>query len=95
VTVTVLEDIAGQIEQFLVIQLVTNGIVAVVTAVALWAMSLQQAALWGLLAGIFNSIPYYGPLLVTGRLGGCRVSPIRNHRDDDSRRERVAPHHDP
>ncbi len=68
VTVTVLEDIATQIEQFLVIQLATSGIVAVVTGVALWAMGLQQAALWGLLAGIFNSIPYYGPLLVTGGL---------------------------
>ncbi|HEX2344795.1 MAG TPA: AI-2E family transporter [Vicinamibacterales bacterium] len=68
VTVTVLEDIAGQIEQFLVIQLATSGIVAVVTGVALWAMGLQQAALWGLLAGFFNSIPYYGPLLVTGGL---------------------------
>ncbi len=68
VTVTVLEDIAAQIEQFLVIQLATSGIVAVVTGVALWAMGLQQAALWGLLAGIFNSIPYYGPLLVTGGL---------------------------
>jgi predicted PurR-regulated permease PerM len=68
VTVTVLEDIAGQIEQFLVIQLATSGIVAVVTGVALWAMGLQQAALWGLLAGVFNSIPYYGPLLVTGGL---------------------------
>jgi len=67
-TVTVLEDIAAQIEQFLVIQLATSGIVAVVTGVALWAMGLQQAALWGLLAGIFNSIPYYGPLLVTGGL---------------------------
>ena len=68
VTVTVLEDIAAQIEQFLVIQLATSGIVAVVTGVALWAMGLQQAALWGLLAGVFNSIPYYGPLLVTGGL---------------------------
>ena len=68
VTVTVLEDIAGQIEQFLAIQLATSGIVAVVTGVALWAMGLQQAALWGLLAGIFNSIPYYGPLLVTAGL---------------------------
>jgi predicted PurR-regulated permease PerM len=68
VTVTVLEDIAAQIEQFLVIQLATSGIVAVVTGLALWAMGLQQAALWGLLAGIFNSIPYYGPLLVTGGL---------------------------
>src|SRR4030095_6241675 len=67
-TVTVLEDIAGQIEQVVIIQLITSGVVAVVTGVALWAMGLQQAALWGLLAGIFNSIPYYGPLLVTGGL---------------------------
>jgi predicted PurR-regulated permease PerM len=67
-TVSVLEDIAGQIEQFLVIQILTSGVVAVVTGAALWAMGLRQAALWGLLAGIFNSIPYYGPLLVTAGL---------------------------
>jgi predicted PurR-regulated permease PerM len=68
VTVNVLEDIADQIEQFLVIQLATSGVVAVATGAALWLLGLQQAALWGLLAGIFNSIPYYGPLLVTGGL---------------------------
>ena len=67
-TVNVLEDIAGQIEQFLVLQILTSAAVAVATGVALWAMGLQQAALWGLLAGIFNSIPYYGPLLVTAGL---------------------------
>lgn len=68
VAVNVLEDIATQIEQFLVIQIFTSGLVAVVTGAALWAMGLQQAALWGLLAGIFNSIPYYGPLLVSAGL---------------------------
>jgi predicted PurR-regulated permease PerM len=68
VTVTVLENIADQIERFLMIQLLTSAIVAVVTGFALWGMGLQQAALWGLLAGNFNSIPYYGPLLVTGGL---------------------------
>ncbi len=67
-TVTVLEDIAGQIEQFLVIQIFTSSVVAVVTGGVLWAMGLQQAALWGLLAGVLNSIPYYGPLLVTAGL---------------------------
>jgi len=67
-TVTVLEDIAAQIEQFLVIQIFTSGVVAVVTGGVLWAMGLQQAALWGLLAGVLNSIPYYGPLLVTAGL---------------------------
>ena len=41
---------------------------AVATGLSLWALGLEQAALWGLLAGVFNSIPYYGPLLVTGGL---------------------------
>ena len=68
VTVMVLDDIAAQIEQFLVIQIVTSVAVALATWGALWMLGLQQAALWGLLAGIFNSIPYYGPLLVTGGL---------------------------
>jgi predicted PurR-regulated permease PerM len=58
----------GQIEQFIKIQLLTSTAVALVTWGALWALGLQQAALWGLLAGIFNSIPYYGPLLVTAGL---------------------------
>lgn len=68
VTVQILGEIAGQIEQFMVIQVVTSLIVALVTWGALWALGLHQAALWGLLAGVLNSIPYYGPLLVTGGL---------------------------
>jgi predicted PurR-regulated permease PerM len=68
VTVQILEDIAGQIEQFLVIQILTSAAVGVVTWAALWALGLQQAAFWGFMAGILNSIPYYGPLLVTGGL---------------------------
>jgi predicted PurR-regulated permease PerM len=67
-TVAVLEDIAGQIERFIKIQLFTSTAVALVTWGALWSLGLQQAAFWGLLAGIFNSIPYYGPLLVTAAL---------------------------
>jgi len=68
VTIQILGEIAGQIEQFMVIQVVTSALVAVVTWGALWALGLQQAALWGLLAGVLNSIPYYGPILVTGGL---------------------------
>ncbi len=67
-TLSVLEDIAVQIEQFLYIQIATSVIVALVTWAALWALGLKQAALWGLVAGILNSIPYYGPLLVTAGL---------------------------
>jgi predicted PurR-regulated permease PerM len=68
ITISVFENIAGQIQRFLAIQLFTSSMVAVVTWAALRAVGLEQAALWGLLAGIFNSIPYYGPLLVTAGL---------------------------
>lgn len=39
------------------------------TGLALWAMGLEDAAFWGFVAGVLNSIPYYGPLIVTGGLG--------------------------
>jgi predicted PurR-regulated permease PerM len=29
-------------------------------------LGLEQAAVWGLLAGVFNSIPYVGPVIVSG-----------------------------
>jgi predicted PurR-regulated permease PerM len=51
------------------VQLFTSALVAVVTIAALWYFGVQQYIIWGLLAGIFNSIPYLGPLLVTGGLG--------------------------
>ena len=68
ITVMVLDDIAVQVEQFLIIQILTSAGVAVATWGALWWLGLEQAALWGLVAGILNSIPYYGPVLVTAGL---------------------------
>ena len=64
-TVKILDDIAGQIQRFLMIQVFTSVLVGVVTWLALWALGLHQAAFWGFVAGVFNSIPYYGPLIVT------------------------------
>jgi len=68
ITVKILDDIARQIQQFLAIQVFTSLLVGVATWLALWAMGVQQAAFWGFMAGVFNSIPYYGPLLVTAAL---------------------------
>lgn len=67
-TLSVLDDIARQIERFLFIQIATSALVAVVTGIALWTLGLEQAAFWGVIAGVLNSIPYYGPLLVTAGL---------------------------
>jgi predicted PurR-regulated permease PerM len=69
ITVQILSDIDRQIEWFLVVQVFTSVIVAVASWLAFRALGLQQAGLWGLLAGVFNSIPYFGPVLVTGAVG--------------------------
>jgi predicted PurR-regulated permease PerM len=68
-TVQILDEINRQIESFMRVQVLTSVVVAVATSAALWWFGLQQFVIWGLLAGIFNSIPYLGPVLVTGGLG--------------------------
>ena len=65
ITVAVLEAIGSQIERFILVQIFTSVVVGVATAVALWWLGLENAAVWGLAAGIFNSIPYFGPFIVT------------------------------
>lgn len=68
VTLEILIEIDRQIERFLAVQLVTSALVAVVTWLSFRALGVQQAAVWGLLAGLFNSIPYFGAVLVTGAM---------------------------
>jgi predicted PurR-regulated permease PerM len=67
-TVQIMDDINRQIGTFLRVQVLTSAIVAVATALALWWFGVEQYVIWGLLAGIFNSIPYLGPVVVTGGL---------------------------
>jgi predicted PurR-regulated permease PerM len=69
ITVQIMDEINLQISSFLRVQVVTSVIVAAATGVALWWFGVQNYVVWGLLAGIFNSIPYLGPVLVTGGLG--------------------------
>jgi predicted PurR-regulated permease PerM len=62
----ILSEIDRQIEMFLIVEAFTSTIVALATWLALRALGVEQAAVWGILAGVFNSIPYFGPVLVTG-----------------------------
>jgi predicted PurR-regulated permease PerM len=68
-TVQILDEINRQIESFMRVQVLTSVLVAVATSFALWWLGLEQYVVWGLLAGVFNSIPYIGPLIVTFGLG--------------------------
>ena len=69
ITVQILDEITRQIENFIKVQVLTSVIVGAATALALWWFGIEHYMIWGLLAGIFNSIPYLGPIFVSGALG--------------------------
>ena len=69
ITVQIMDEINKQISSFLRVQVITSALVAVATAATLWWFGVNQFIVWGLLAGVFNSIPYLGPLIVTSALG--------------------------
>ncbi|SFM10017.1 AI-2E family transporter [Variovorax sp. OV329] len=64
VTVKVLDDITAQIERYLLVQILTSAIVGLATGIAFWALGLENAAVWGILAAVTNLIPYVGSLIV-------------------------------
>lgn len=65
---TIVNDINAQIRRFLVVRLITAAIVGAVTWAVLALVGAQNAAVWGIFAGVFNSIPYFGPIIVSGGL---------------------------
>jgi predicted PurR-regulated permease PerM len=69
ISVQIMDEINRQITSFLRVQVIANVIVAVATALALWAFGLDNFIMWGLLAGLFNTIPYFGAIIVTAGLG--------------------------
>jgi predicted PurR-regulated permease PerM len=68
VTVQILDDINRQIESFLIMLLATSALVAALTAATLWWLGLREWLFWGITAGILNTIPYFGPVIVSGSL---------------------------
>ena len=66
VTIHVLNDITGQIQRYLLVQVLTSIIVGIATGLAYAALGLQNAAVWGVVAGVLNLVPYVGSIVVTG-----------------------------
>jgi predicted PurR-regulated permease PerM len=64
----IVNDINVQVQRFLLVRLFTGVVVGVATWAVLAWMGVQNAAIWGILAGVFNSIPYFGPVIVSGGL---------------------------
>ncbi len=64
VTVEILDEIGNQISRFLLHVLITSVLVGVATWLVFLWLGVQYAALWGIAAGVMNSIPYFGPTVV-------------------------------
>jgi predicted PurR-regulated permease PerM len=67
-TAVIFDDINRQIQRYLLVLLVTALMVAAATWIVLAWQKVPHAAMWGILAGLFNSIPYFGPVIVCGGL---------------------------
>lgn len=69
VTLHVLDEITVQIQRYLLVQIFTSILVGVATWLAFLWIGLEHAAIWGIVSGVFNMIPYLGPVIVTGGTG--------------------------
>lgn len=70
VTLQALDEITVQIQRYLQVQLATSALVGVLTGVALWALGLENAAVWGIAAGVLNLVPYIGSVVTAVTSGG-------------------------
>lgn len=68
VTVEILDEINRQIGGFLFVRAVSSLAVAIATWLALRWMNVDNAGVWGMAAGVLNTIPYFGPFIVSGGL---------------------------
>ncbi|MFN9473832.1 AI-2E family transporter [Acidovorax sp.] len=66
ITMQVLDDITGQIQRYLLVQVFTSILVGLATGFAYWALGLENAAVWGVVAGVLNLAPYIGSALTAG-----------------------------
>ncbi|MBU0588978.1 MAG: AI-2E family transporter [Gammaproteobacteria bacterium] len=66
ITVQALDKITEQIQRYLLVQVFISVIVGVATWLAYSVLGVEHAAVWGVLACVFNFIPYIGSLVITG-----------------------------
>ncbi|MEP6738789.1 MAG: AI-2E family transporter [Caldimonas sp.] len=66
ITIQALDEITDQVQRYLLVQLLTSFLVAVATWLAFLWIGVNNAPVWGLIAGVLNLIPYLGAIVITG-----------------------------
>ncbi|TAM34805.1 MAG: AI-2E family transporter [Burkholderiaceae bacterium] len=64
ITLQALDEITGQIQRYLLVQVFTSVLVGLATWLAFWGLGMEHAAVWGIVAGVLNLIPYIGSIAV-------------------------------
>ncbi|WP_228739336.1 AI-2E family transporter [Marinobacter arenosus] len=60
----IMNELHQQVRRFLFVTVISALFVGIVTWLAFLALGMEQAALWGVVAGVASGIPYLGPFLV-------------------------------
>lgn len=63
-TVEVIDEIDRQIRRYLGVLLISNVLVGVLTWIAFRLLGVHYSELWGMVAGILHTAPYFGPAIV-------------------------------
>jgi predicted PurR-regulated permease PerM len=69
ITVEILEEIEQQVQRYLLAHVATSALLGVASWVAFASIGLDNAAFWGVAAGVLHLIPYLGPALTMGLTG--------------------------
>ncbi|NMM10122.1 MAG: AI-2E family transporter [Polaromonas sp.] len=64
ITLQALQEITGQIQRYLQMQLLISALVGVLTWLTLLAIGLDNAAVWGVVAAVLNLVPYAGSMIM-------------------------------
>ena len=60
-----IDEIIDQVQRFLAVRVITAIIVGVATWLALRWLGAPAAGVWSVAAGVLNSVPFFGPLIVS------------------------------
>lgn len=69
ITVQLLDEISAQIHRFMLVQAFVSVLVGLVTGLAFYAVGLEHAAVWGVVAFVLNFVPYLGTVALTAGSG--------------------------
>ena len=66
ITLQAMHEVADQIQRYLQMQVLTSVLVGAMTWLALMALGLDNAPVWGIAAGVLNFVPYVGTVFIAG-----------------------------